>query len=141
TESRIGRSSARARSSASAPQGYQSTGLSRCWRRYGLVSAARRLAIHPRVTSAVSGSRPQTSHMTPAPASSATVERSLNGMNSSGKREAALQAVLAKLEPADRQVVLGALEEAQKTETELRYLADHDPLTALLNRRAFRTRL
>ncbi len=62
-------------------------------------------------------------------------------MNTSGKREAALQAVLAKLEPADRQVVLGALEEAQKTETELRYLADHDPLTALLNRRAFRTRL
>jgi diguanylate cyclase (GGDEF)-like protein len=62
-------------------------------------------------------------------------------MNSSGKRDAALQAVLAKLEPADRQVVLGALEEAQKTETELRYLADHDPLTALLNRRAFRTRL
>jgi diguanylate cyclase (GGDEF)-like protein len=62
-------------------------------------------------------------------------------MNSSGKRDAALDAVLAKLEPADRQVVLGALEEAQKTETELRYLADHDPLTALLNRRAFRTRL
>ena len=74
-------------------------------------------------------------------ASSATVDRSLTNMNSSGKREAALQAVLAKLEPADRQVVLGALEEAQKTETELRYLADHDPLTALLNRRAFRTRL
>jgi diguanylate cyclase (GGDEF)-like protein len=48
---------------------------------------------------------------------------------------------LAKLEPTDRQVVLGALKQAQKTETELRYLADHDPLTALLNRRAFRTRL
>jgi diguanylate cyclase (GGDEF)-like protein len=62
-------------------------------------------------------------------------------MDSSGKRDAALRAVLAKLEAADRQVVLGALEEAQKTETELRYLADHDPLTALLNRRAFRTRL
>jgi diguanylate cyclase (GGDEF)-like protein len=45
------------------------------------------------------------------------------------------------LEPADRQVVLAALEAAQKTETELRYLADHDPLTALLNRRAFRVRL
>jgi diguanylate cyclase (GGDEF)-like protein len=45
------------------------------------------------------------------------------------------------LEPADRQVVLDALEAAQKTETELRYLADHDPLTALLNRRAFRVRL
>jgi diguanylate cyclase (GGDEF)-like protein len=62
-------------------------------------------------------------------------------MNSSGKRDAALHVVLAKMEPADRQVVLAALEEAQKTETELRYLADHDPLTALLNRRAFRTRL
>src|SRR4029079_191715 len=41
-ESRIGGSSARARSSASGPQGYQSTGFSACWSRYGLVSAARR---------------------------------------------------------------------------------------------------
>jgi diguanylate cyclase (GGDEF)-like protein len=49
--------------------------------------------------------------------------------------------VLAKLGPADRQVVLDALDAAHKTETELRYLADHDPLTALLNRRAFRARL
>jgi len=49
--------------------------------------------------------------------------------------------VLAKLEPTDRQVVLDALDAADKAETELRYLADHDPLTALLNRRAFRTRL
>ena len=32
-ESRIGRSSLRARSSASSPHGYQSTGLSLCWRR------------------------------------------------------------------------------------------------------------
>jgi diguanylate cyclase (GGDEF)-like protein len=62
-------------------------------------------------------------------------------LNSSGRRDAALQAVLAKLEPADRQVVLDALDAADKTETELRYLADHDPLTALLNRRAFRVRL
>jgi diguanylate cyclase (GGDEF)-like protein len=45
------------------------------------------------------------------------------------------------LEPTDRQVVLDALDAAEKTETELRYLADHDPLTALLNRRAFRARL
>jgi diguanylate cyclase (GGDEF)-like protein len=45
------------------------------------------------------------------------------------------------LEPTDRQVVLDALDAADKTETELRYLADHDPLTALLNRRAFRVRL
>ena len=62
-------------------------------------------------------------------------------VDNSGRRDASLQAVLAKLEPADRQVVLDALEAAQKTETELRYLADHDPLTALLNRRAFRVRL
>jgi diguanylate cyclase (GGDEF)-like protein len=62
-------------------------------------------------------------------------------VDSSGRRDAALQAVLAKLEPSDRQVVLDALDAADKTETELRYLADHDPLTALLNRRAFRARL
>jgi diguanylate cyclase (GGDEF)-like protein len=59
----------------------------------------------------------------------------------SAKRDAALQAVLDKLDPVDRQVVLDALDAAEKTETELRYLADHDPLTALLNRRAFRARL
>jgi diguanylate cyclase (GGDEF)-like protein len=62
-------------------------------------------------------------------------------MNSSGKRDAALLGVLAKLEPADRRVVLDALDAADKTELELRYLADHDPLTALLNRRSFRARL
>jgi diguanylate cyclase (GGDEF)-like protein len=62
-------------------------------------------------------------------------------VDSSDRRDAALQAVLAKLEPTDRQVVLDALDAAEKTETELRYLADHDPLTALLNRRAFRARL
>jgi diguanylate cyclase (GGDEF)-like protein len=65
----------------------------------------------------------------------------MDSVNSSDRRDAALQAVLAKLEPVDRQVVLDALDAADKTETELRYLADHDPLTALLNRRAFRTRL
>ncbi len=62
-------------------------------------------------------------------------------VDSSGRRDAALRAVLARLEPADRQVVLDALDAADRTETELRYLADHDPLTALLNRRAFRARL
>jgi diguanylate cyclase (GGDEF)-like protein len=62
-------------------------------------------------------------------------------VNSSGNRNAALQGVLAKLEPADRQVILDALDAADKTEVELRYLADHDPLTALLNRRSFRSRL
>src|SRR2546422_2133139 len=43
-ERKIGRSSSRARPSASGPHGYQSTGLWACWRRYGLVSPARRLA-------------------------------------------------------------------------------------------------
>src|SRR5918996_2446527 len=44
-ESRIGRSSSRARSSAASPHGYQSTGLSACWSRYGEVSCASRLGI------------------------------------------------------------------------------------------------
>src|SRR5215216_1407023 len=43
--SRIGFRSARARSSASGPHGYQSTGLCACCSRYGLVSFARRLGI------------------------------------------------------------------------------------------------
>jgi diguanylate cyclase (GGDEF)-like protein len=60
---------------------------------------------------------------------------------SSDNRDAALDAALAKLEPSDRQVVLDALAAAAKTESELRYLADHDPLTALLNRRSFRGQL
>ena len=38
-------------------------------------------------------------------------------------------------------MVRGALERAEKTEAELRYLADHDPLTGLLNRRRFRSEL
>src|SRR3954454_10251805 len=42
TESRIGTSRRRDSASASSPHGYQSTGLSACWRRYGLVSFARR---------------------------------------------------------------------------------------------------
>jgi diguanylate cyclase (GGDEF)-like protein len=50
-------------------------------------------------------------------------------------------AVLAKLSPEDRQVVTGALAQAEKTEAELRYLADHDSLTGLLNRRRFRAEL
>ena len=57
------------------------------------------------------------------------------------KRDPTLEAVLAKLEPADRAVVEGALERADKTAAELRHLADHDPLTGLLNRRSFRSRL
>ena len=49
--------------------------------------------------------------------------------------------MLAKLAPADRAVVQGALERAEKTEAELRFLADHDSLTGLLNRRRFRAEL
>ncbi len=49
--------------------------------------------------------------------------------------------MLRKLAPEDRAVVQGALERAEKTEAELRYLADHDSLTGLLNRRRFRAEL
>jgi diguanylate cyclase (GGDEF)-like protein len=55
--------------------------------------------------------------------------------------ESAIEAVLAKLEPDDREVVLAALERAERTEAELRYLADHDSLTGLLDRRRFRAEL
>src|SRR5690348_10495410 len=41
-ERKIGLFSRRARSKASGPQAYQSTGLCACWRRYGLCSAASR---------------------------------------------------------------------------------------------------
>jgi diguanylate cyclase (GGDEF)-like protein len=58
-----------------------------------------------------------------------------------GQPDPALDAVLAKLEPSDRAIVRGALEQAERTEAELRYLADHDPLTGLLNRRRFRSEL
>ncbi len=57
------------------------------------------------------------------------------------KRDSALTGVLEKLEPEDRAVVEGALARAEKTEAELRHLADHDPLTGLLNRRSFRREL
>jgi diguanylate cyclase (GGDEF)-like protein len=49
--------------------------------------------------------------------------------------------VLRKLDPGDRDVVEGALARAEKTEIDLRYLADHDSLTGLLNRRRFREEL
>jgi diguanylate cyclase (GGDEF)-like protein len=65
----------------------------------------------------------------------------VDNANGSEKRDPALEAVLAKLDPADREIVQGALEEAEKTEAELRHLADHDPLTGLLNRRRFRAEL
>lgn len=62
-------------------------------------------------------------------------------MNRSGKADPAVDAVLENLPPEDRAVVQGALERAQKTEAELRFLADHDSLTGLLNRRRFRAEL
>jgi diguanylate cyclase (GGDEF)-like protein len=58
-----------------------------------------------------------------------------------GIGDPAVEAALAKLAPEDRAVVQGALERAEKTEAELRFLADHDPLTGLLNRRRFRAEL
>ena len=58
-----------------------------------------------------------------------------------GSSEPAIKAVLDKLEGGDREVVLAALERAERTETELRYLADHDSLTGLLDRRRFRAEL
>ncbi len=53
----------------------------------------------------------------------------------------AIETVLAKLDPEDREIIAGALSQAEKTETELRYLADHDSLTGLLDRRRFRAEL
>jgi diguanylate cyclase (GGDEF)-like protein len=49
--------------------------------------------------------------------------------------------VLAKLDPEDRQVIADALAQAAKTEAQLRYIADHDSLTGLLDRRRFRSEL
>jgi diguanylate cyclase (GGDEF)-like protein len=61
--------------------------------------------------------------------------------DTSRKRDPAVEAVLQKLADEDRQTLEAALEKAEKTEVELRYLADHDSLTGLLNRRSFRTKL
>ncbi|HWW67270.1 MAG TPA: GGDEF domain-containing protein, partial [Solirubrobacterales bacterium] len=55
--------------------------------------------------------------------------------------EPTIAAVLKKLDPEDRAVVVGALARAEKTEAELRYIADHDSLTGLLDRRRFRAEL
>jgi diguanylate cyclase (GGDEF)-like protein len=55
--------------------------------------------------------------------------------------DSAIESVLAKLEPADRRIVDEALEGAEKTEAQLRYIADHDSLTGLLDRRRFRAEL
>src|SRR5262249_17717779 len=50
---RIGRSSRLARSSASGPQAYQSTGLFACCKSYGLVSLIRRLGIEGSIQSVI----------------------------------------------------------------------------------------
>ena len=55
--------------------------------------------------------------------------------------EPAIETVLAKLEDEDRKVLVAALQRAERTEAELRYLADHDSLTGLLDRRRFRAEL
>ncbi len=65
----------------------------------------------------------------------------MKGPQGPGQADPAVDAVLAKLAPEDRAVVRGALDKAEKTEAELRFLADHDPLTGLLNRRRFRAEL
>lgn len=56
-----------------------------------------------------------------------------------GRKE--IESVLAKLPVEDRTVIEEALARAEKTEAELRYLADHDSLTGLLDRRRFRAEL
>jgi diguanylate cyclase (GGDEF)-like protein len=52
-----------------------------------------------------------------------------------------IESALAKLDPADRKVIVDALAKAEKTEAQLRYIADHDSLTGLLDRRRFRAEL
>lgn len=65
----------------------------------------------------------------------------LNGKKLPIQGEPAIEAVLAKLDPEDRQVIDDALAQAAKTEAQLRYIADHDALTGLLDRRRFRSEL
>jgi diguanylate cyclase (GGDEF)-like protein len=57
------------------------------------------------------------------------------------QNDPAIESVLAKLDSDDREVIEQALVQAEKTEAELRYLADHDSLTGLLDRRRFRAEL
>ena len=68
-----------------------------------------------------------------------SAELTANSLQS--RSDPAIEAVLAKLEPEDREVIDEALAQAEKTEAELRYLADHDSLTGLLDRRRFRAEL
>ena len=55
--------------------------------------------------------------------------------------KAVIEDVLEKLPVNDRELVRQALVSAEKTEAELRYLAEHDSLTGLLDRRRFRAEL
>jgi diguanylate cyclase (GGDEF)-like protein len=57
------------------------------------------------------------------------------------QKDSAIESVLAKLDSEDRSVIEEALAQARKTEAELRYIADHDSLTGLLDRRRFRAEL
>jgi len=65
----------------------------------------------------------------------------LNHEEPSIQNDSAIESALAKLDPDDREVIEQALVQAEKTEAELRYLADHDSLTGLLDRRRFRAEL
>jgi diguanylate cyclase (GGDEF)-like protein len=65
----------------------------------------------------------------------------LNREDPSIQGDPAIESVLAKLDPEDRRVIDEALAQARKTEAELRYIADHDSLTGLLDRRRFRAEL
>jgi diguanylate cyclase (GGDEF)-like protein len=65
----------------------------------------------------------------------------VNSADSSDKRDPAVEEALKKLPEGDREVIDGALRRAEKTEADLRYLANHDSLTGLLNRRCFRAKL
>ena len=65
----------------------------------------------------------------------------MENLDTPQKRNPAVEAVLQKLADEDRETLEAALRKAEKTEAELRYLADHDSLTGLLNRRRFRAEL
>jgi diguanylate cyclase (GGDEF)-like protein len=63
------------------------------------------------------------------------------GERSKTSSETEIEAALSKLDTDDRTVIERALARAEKTEAELRYIADHDSLTGLLDRRRFRSEL
>ena len=75
------------------------------------------------------------------PAAESSTFSELTHEDPSIQSDPAIESVLAKLDPEDRKVIDEALAKAEKTEAELRYLADHDSLTGLLDRRRFRAEL